>query len=736
LYIHRLTASFGRLDNQRLVLGPGLNILKAPNETGKSTWCAFLSAMLYGISSRERDRAGSLADKNRYAPWNGQPMQGRMELCTAGREITLLRETRRPAAPMAEFSANYAGTGDAVPGLTGLNCGEALLGIPQSVFERSAFIRQSGLSVSQDAELEKRILSLISSGEEGSSYLEASAALKKQLNRRRHNKTGELPQMEDALAELDRRLTEMDALRSELEAVRREMAQTAALQTDCQRKIATILQQESLQKQCAFRNAQSRAAALRAQLGQDRIPENETIARLRGAIVNLETTRKAVNAAREKRDEAEKNLLRASAAADDGPFAGMTSEDARHESTVTPKVRASMLVPAIVSSALLVLSGVAGFVWKQPLLFGVGCVLTILICWRLCAAARKKARIAALVKRFGTADPAEISKQADTYCILYEVREKARADAAAAKAAADALYASLSSNEQAILLAVRRFAPAAFDIPAADAALRSCAVRRRELLDAERAVQEAALRQELMVQQTAGAGISPAADASAAKLPEERPDALHAQLEALRERSAALQSRADRLSGQLSAMGDPAALAREKEALTARHDACQQEYDALALALDTLEHANTALQGRFSPALGRRTAEIFSALTGGRYHAVTLDRAFRLAAEPSGDPIPRDAQFLSAGALDQLYLAVRLAICELVLPPEEPVPIILDDALTNFDDERCVLALQWLRREAAHRQILLFSCHSREAEFFRDDPEVCVQELTNPLARV
>jgi len=62
-----------------------------------------------------------------------------------------------------------------VPGLTGPSCGETLLGVSREVFERSAFIRQSGLSISQDAGLERRIAALITSGEEDTSYSEAAA---------------------------------------------------------------------------------------------------------------------------------------------------------------------------------------------------------------------------------------------------------------------------------------------------------------------------------------------------------------------------------------------------------------------------------------------------------------------------------------------------------------------------------------------------------------------------------
>ena len=78
--IKKMTASFGGLDNAVLTPGDGLTVITAPNEGGKSTWAGFWRAMLYGIDTRERDRAGYLADKNRFQPWSGAPMRGEVEL--------------------------------------------------------------------------------------------------------------------------------------------------------------------------------------------------------------------------------------------------------------------------------------------------------------------------------------------------------------------------------------------------------------------------------------------------------------------------------------------------------------------------------------------------------------------------------------------------------------------------------------------------------------------------------
>ena len=141
----------------------------------------------------------------------------------------------------------------------------------------------------------------------------------------------------------------------------------------------------------------------------------------------------------------------------------------------------------------------------------------------------------------------------------------------------------------------------------------------------------------------------------------------------------------------------------------------QEEYDAIALAMEVLDEANTTLQNRFSPALGARAAEIFAGITGGRYQKVLLSRDFSLETDSEG--AQRSVQLLSQGASDQLYLAVRLAICDMVLPEKKHVPLILDDAMLSFDDQRLHAALDYLLEESQKRQILLFTCQKREGAY-------------------
>ena len=109
-------------------------------------------------------------------------------------------------------------------------------------------------------------------------------------------------------------------------------------------------------------------------------------------------------------------------------------------------------------------------------------------------------------------------------------------------------------------------------------------------------------------------------------------------------------------------------------------------------------------------------------LTGDRYPAVSLSRELEGAVRTEDGVLPRSALYLSRGTADQLYLAVRLAVCQLCLPQKPPV--FLDDALASFDDERLARALELLLELAREQQILLFTCQGRESRLLKGVPGV------------
>ncbi|MBS6197653.1 MAG: AAA family ATPase [Oscillibacter sp.] len=722
MHILEMQAAYGRLRGDSLRLEPGLNLIYAPNESGKSTWCSFIRTMLYGLPTRQ---SGPLADKNRFAPWTGEAMQGRMDLETGGQRWTVLRDTRRANAPMQNFACTYTGTAQPVPEVNGQNLGETLLGVPREVFQRSAFIGQSGLAVSQDPELERRIAALLSTGQEDVSYSESYDRLKKQLNRRRHNKTGLIPHLEQEQARLDEALRRQAELTAQLENAREQQrtAQTRVEELEQRRaqwealeKQETLRQWREAQEDLARRSQQLTALQ---QLDGD-LPDRDTLARMQAQLELLEQAGGTLTQARRTAQQRQAEAREAREAWTAHPLYPNDEKQLRQQAeAMTAPAGPGKALP-IAAGVLLCAAAAALALLPAPakLIAAIGAAAAVGLFLYYMASRRRAAAAAQTVQTRKTA----LQRQTEEYLRLREDARQAEDAARTAEASAEGLTQQLQGQLVTLLAQVQPFWPEANGADGVRVAL-TAALRRREALDgAALQVQKARIRCDAMSRHLPQPPLpDPEETLPRPVLSREQIDAA---LPQVRNQLREARSRVDSLTGQLRTMDSPESLQAQRDQCTRRLEALQAEYDAIALAMEALTQANTVLQTRFSPALGAETARIFSAITGGRYDKVLLDRNLSLSAQPAGDAMPRALSLLSQGAGDQLYLAVRLAICRMVLPRDKAAPLILDDALANFDDQRLAAALDWLAEESRSRQILLFTCHRREGDYLRDRAHV------------
>ena len=724
--ILHLTATFGRLEHQELTLSPGLNVLYAPNETGKSTWGAFIRTMLYGLSTRER---GPLADKNRFAPWSGAAMQGRMDVSAAEGAYTLLRDTKRASSPMGEFSCTYTGTATPVAGITAQNAGETLLGVPREVFERSAFIGQNALAVDQDAELERRIAALITTGEEDTSYSQSYERLKKQLNRRKHNKTGLIPALEREIDDLQLSLRDLDALETQArqaQSVLDELEQQAAALRQ-QAASWQALEQQSRAAEYAKAAQNADEAARRASLLEESaagLPDGQRLALLEGQAAALQEDLVGLTQQRREAEQARQAAESAREALAAHPLYP-ADEVGLHQraDAIAPEKAPTVLLP-IFTAGIIVIAGVLAFLFRaDPLPFWIFTAMAALGIVTTASAVTLRRRAIAERQKFAESQRVKLEAQIAEYLPLREQEARLQAEARRLDDAAAGAEDSCRRRLAALLAQVRTFEPAVTDLSGAQIALASVRRRQVELAAARQQAREAALYRDALQKQLPDQPVAAAAVPSVPALSKEDVDT---ELVRVQARLTAERSRLDTLTGQIRSLDRSSdlqdQLAQKREQLSS----LQTEYDAITLAMDALTQANTTLQNRFSPALGARAAEIFSAITAGRYGKVLLSRDFSLSAEMAGDPVGRSIRLLSQGAADQLYLAVRLAICDMVLPAEKRVPLILDDALVSFDDDRLRAALDYLLAESEKRQILLFTCQKREMDYLSGRENVTV----------
>lgn len=705
--ILKMRATFGKLQSAELALGEGLNVIEAPNEGGKSTWSAFLRAMLYGINTKERDRQGYLAEKNRYQPWSGAAMEGSVELLWQGRSVTL-RRGPKGSTPFGRFEAVYTGTAELVPGLTGDNAGETLTGVPREVFERSAFVGQGGAAIDGAPALEARIAALASSGEEDVSYSQVERRLRDWLNRRKHNKTGLIPRLEEELADVEETLARQSKAFRLAQEARRELERLQAEHRLLESERDAHLSRAMAQRRARWEAAQAALAEAQAQvdgLEAERTrhgapPDRDTLKRAQEELNALNTLH-----ANRKLAESQLEEARAAEAAGSRPkTAGLYAGG-----ILLLAVGAVGLIATLCGTLPLPLGGSLPAVLTTA---GVSAALAIGGAALLIAAGLWKRRFAAgaaeLLARYGAERPEDILGRASAYreaCVVAAEAAKKR------EAVEQALAGHIARDEETrrrLLELVHPFAPTVTDTFGVSAAL-SRALNLDERLSTARVKLEGArtLADSLPRPEevSGGTDVEPRFD----------PAETAARLSAAEGELSRLRSGLAMAQGELNTLGDREALQTRREAIQEELDRRRAEYDALGAALAALEQAHSGLQARFSPALNRRAGELLAELTGGKYDKVALTQQFEALAEEHDGLQPRRALTLSQGTADQLYLAVRLAVCELVLPAEEPCPLVLDDALANFDDGRCALALEALARLGEERQILLFTCHSREA---------------------
>lgn len=730
--IKTMRATFGGLDHRTLSLKEGLNIITAPNEGGKSTWSAFLRAMFYGINTKERDKQNHIAEKNRYQPWSGAAMEGVMELEWKGQAITL-RRGPRGNTPFGSFEAVYTDTGEPVGFLTADNVGETLLGAPREIFERSAFVGQGGTAIDGAPALEARIAALASSGEEDVSYTQVERVLRDWRNRRQHNKTGLIPRLEGELAEVEGTLARMaKAFRLSQEA-RRELdrlqAEQKLLLSERQAHLAQAMAARRRKweaGQQALAQARGQVEALQAELTRyGAPPDAETLKKAQEELNYLNTLHSNRKLAESQLEEARGAEAEAKAAAADDLFPGLTPDEAWRQAGADAE-RAGQTVSAggltgggiaalVLAAAALALAfaGVLPAPWMGAAACGVLAAAGVLL---LAAAARNKKRAAAAraecLTRYGVQTPDDILARASAYRERWVVAAEAARRREAVEQSLAELNAQDEDTRRALLELVHTFAPAVTDTFGVSAALSRALNLEQRLATARVKLEGAQALADSLPRPEDGLednGVVPRFD----------PAETAARLEAAEGELSRLRSGLALAQGELNTLGDREELTARREAILEELEERRREYDALTAALEALEQAHTGLQARFSPALNRRAGELLAKLTGGRYDKVSLTREFEALAEERGGLLPRRALALSQGTADQLYLAVRLAVCELVLPGEEPCPLVLDDALANFDDERMALALETLAELGRKRQILLFTCHSREADWQR-----------------
>lgn len=702
--IEAMTATFGKLEGQTLNLRPGLNVIPAPNEWGKSTWCSFLLAMLYGVDTRAKTTKGSLADKEHYAPWSGAPMSGKLMLEWSGRRITIERSTKG-RIPLGEFRAYETESGLDFPALTADNCGQMLLGVERNVFRRAGFIRLADLPVTADDDLRRRLNALVTTGDESDDGPLLQKGLKGLQNRICRKPTGQLPQLMQQRSALQEGLTEIHAMQQEHQALESRLQDNEASQRELRNHQAALAYQAAQRDLANLREAEAAMQQAQEQyrLAQEQCREIPSAQEAREKRSAMEQLRKELLEFQQWRQS---QPFPPTPPMAEPCFAGLEPEEIRRNvqadaaSFQNKKLLAVGLCFAVLSAlacGVLLLLGL-----HTAMTIGVGVLVFSLLSICLFYWLYQKNQFT-LTQRYGSESPEGWRRKAEDYIAdqadYQRQRERYQQSTQAIQDRQQALRQEISD------LCGQQGLDACQQYWEQVEGFWQC------LDDAREEANRAARQYETMKAMARPLPPEPAPD-SRTETAEETVQLLAD----LQEQEKKLREADGKLLGSMEALGDAAALEGQLAQLDSRIADLGRYSQAVELAQQTLSQAMGELQRRFAPRISRQGQQFLSRLTLGKYNRLTLDADLNLRSGSSGDTTLREPMWRSEGTADQLYLALRLAVAQELTPD---APLILDDALVRFDQERLEAALELLREIAKDKQVILFTCQEREAAFLR-----------------
>ncbi len=706
--------SFGKLKNAFVSLESGINILSAPNESGKSTLAAFIKYIFYGFAGT---RMQSLSDneKKLYTPWDNETVGGAIAIEADGKKYVIARKTSGSGKETLSITNRNTGKSEFI----GEVPGEVFFGVSEDIFVRTLFFRQLTLPQSKDEILADRLRNIAISADEQVGTKKALSKLTEAKNEiKGKGGNGLLIKLQSERDNLEERITDSMDIRREVLRLREEIKKRSVTVSNAKQKLVLLSEER--------KNSEKYEAALKLRT-INRLTVEENLAR--------EEYIKASAGLKQKADGVSYGVLSAKNAelvaeqrncnniAEQLQKAEEELEE--YESNLVIEVAEAKKAQKLIhnserlSKILFVLAGifaVAGLffyvAYHNPSAF-LGLALAVVIGAIGGVVLGKPANLA---KEYGLKNTSEL-KEAILALPELELQikdcasrvdgltgsyDESRAKCIQLKDALDeeiSKYADVSDGnytEQ-----IQRILTASAESGEKLAVWRE---KKNELEAATEGVDVVALTEE----------------ARNAKEPERERAKVDREIAFYTQQYNQLSelNRNDEL--QIASFeakcGDLATMVGKRDALNNTIDDLEIKHKAYEIAIKTINEAGDYMKSMVAPRIGQRADEYFSAATGGKYNGFEVDTKLSMTFETD---FRRSCDYLSSGTKDSAYLSLRFALADMLFGGCG-VPILLDDAFVRIDDGRLRMISGAVNEAAKKHQILILTHGNREKDAFDD----------------
>ncbi|MCY4528630.1 MAG: AAA family ATPase [Chloroflexi bacterium] len=149
-----------------------------------------------------------------------------------------------------------------------------------------------------------------------------------------------------------------------------------------------------------------------------------------------------------------------------------------------------------------------------------------------------------------------------------------------------------------------------------------------------------------------------------------------------------------------------------------------RDWARLTLAQSLLDEARRKFERERQPGVVRHAEKFFTNITEGRYRQVYAPLGEQTITVTDAEGGTKQPSELSRGTREQLFLSLRFGLIRELGQRTEPLPVVVDEVLVNFDPDRALRAAAAFTELSGTNQVLVFTCHPTVVELFRNAASV------------
>lgn len=653
--------AYGNIKNKDISLNKGINIIHGANESGKSTLLSYIVNSFYGISKTKDGR--EMSDYEKYKPWEGSEFSGRIKYTlNDNSQYEIFRDFTKKNPKIYNERLEDITDNFEIDKKDGSKFFIEQTGVDKQTYLSTVVSMQQEVRLEEKEQnlLIQKIANLVGTGEDNVSYKKALGKLQDKIRDEiGTNKTTQKPIniIEKEIEEINRKIEEIRPYKDKKYGIdaEKEELKDQIKELEIERKILQELRENEL-----IENENKKEI----QIKENNIKENASkVLTLKNKMKELEDIEKSIG----------ENVSKLQSE--------IESKKQNQEENKEVKSTSKKSIYLVIAVALIIVAVVFAVIVKNYVLAGIPLVLSIIDVIILAITQNKKKREIQEQKNKQEENRIKIAQEIENLTKELQDKEEEKRDLDSQISMIKGQLLLLENNNEQISAQVNKI--------------------KTDLLNTQNQDKNQIItkyKTEIPIEK-----INSIIDSN-------NLHSLEEQLNTNKIKLTGLEIEENTILPQLDNLVN---LEERLEADRQKKTELLQKEEVINLAIENLNKAYEEMKTTITPKFTNNLSEGIKEITNNKYEKVAInDENGMIIENARGEYI--EANKLSTGTIDQLYLALRLSMIKDL--SKETLPIILDETFAYFDNARLEKIIQYLNEKAKEHQTIIFTCTNREKE--------------------